>query len=254
MKGEKICLKKIKFFGSLKKVSQKIKYNHKKIYLKKFLSLSLFSVWFVDGEFIRKNICEDFVNIGQHYRFKFIPKNEFWLNCKKREAHFYIDHLLIENRLMGKKVSFENAYKLASFAEKKERARSSFARKLKYFFKRKRFLEKVHKKIWKNYKNKLFVYIVNGEAVRDFLDIYFAGGSHGYVDKFVPENEIWIDDAIHSSEYKIILIHELHERRMMNTKKLSYLNAHKLATIVEDYCRKHSKKIDKFLEKEFRLA
>ena len=125
MKECEICLKKIKCLASLKEISQKIKYHRKKIYLKKLLSLSQFSVWFVDGEFIRKNICEDFVNLGQHYHFKFIPKNEFWLDCKKSETHFFVDYLLVENRLMKKGVSFEQASKIADFAEKKERQRSS---------------------------------------------------------------------------------------------------------------------------------
>jgi len=254
MKEEIIYVDKIHYSGGLNNAIKKVKANRKKIYLKKFLSLSQFSVWMVNGEFIRKNICEDFVNLAQHYHFKFVPKNEFWIDCKKSEAHFLVDYLLIENRLMQKKVSFREASKIANFAEKRERARSSFARKLKLLFKRKELLKKVHKKIWRNYKDKLFVYIVDGEAVRDFFDVSFVGGAHHYADNFIPKNEVWIDDSIHQSEIKFLLIHELHERNLMKSKNLSYLPAHKSATIVEDYCRKHPKKIDKLLEKEFRLS
>lgn len=49
----------------------------KKPYIKKICNLGRYNVWIVDSEFVRKNICEDFVNLGQHYTFNFIPKNEF---------------------------------------------------------------------------------------------------------------------------------------------------------------------------------
>jgi hypothetical protein len=37
-------------------------------------------VWLVDGEFIRKNISEDFVNYDQHYHLNVIPEDEFWID------------------------------------------------------------------------------------------------------------------------------------------------------------------------------
>ena len=255
MKEEEI-LKKTKIFGRLKQVLHKIKSEQKKIYLKKFEEIAGFSVWIVNGKFIRKNICEDFVNFGQHYHFKFIPKNEFWIDKEARhhEMYFYVEHLLIENRLMAQGTNYSRAYFKEISAEKKERARSSVFKKLKNFFKKKKPLNKIHKKLWINNKDKLSVWIVNGEVVRDFLDVAFTEGSHGYIDSFIPKDEIWIDDDIFVSERKIILIHELHERRMMKNKKMKYLQAHKLATIIEDYCRKHPKKVNKILEKEFCLV
>src|SRR3989339_323540 len=47
-----------------------------KPYLKQDGKVSKFKIWIVDGEYIRKNICEDFVNMGQHYLYKFIQKKE----------------------------------------------------------------------------------------------------------------------------------------------------------------------------------
>ena len=37
-------------------------------------------VWVVDGEYIRTYVDEEFTNFGQHYRFPYIPENEFWLD------------------------------------------------------------------------------------------------------------------------------------------------------------------------------
>jgi hypothetical protein len=51
---------------------------------------------------VRENLDEEFTNFGQHYRFHFIPINEFWLDQQHApgEEQFFIDHLLVEYRLM----------------------------------------------------------------------------------------------------------------------------------------------------------
>ncbi len=253
MKEDEV-LENIKYKPNLKTILKKVKSLRKKIYLKQIENLPSFKVWEVNGNFIRKKICEDFVNLGQHYHFKFIPKNEFWLDQgSSAEKQFYIDHLLVENRLMKKGASYTKSFEIASKVEKKERQKSSFARKLKQFFIKSKSPKKVHKKIFKNINQNLKIWIVNGEAVRDFLDISFAGGSHGYTDNYIPKNEVWLDDSILPNERKFILIHELHERRLMNQKKLTYLEAHKSATKIEDFCRKHPIKINTEFEKEIKL-
>jgi hypothetical protein len=38
------------------------------------------TVRIVDGVYICGHMDEEFTNFGQHYRFKFIPKNEFWID------------------------------------------------------------------------------------------------------------------------------------------------------------------------------
>jgi len=80
-------------------------------------------VWIVDGDFIRKNIDEGFTNYGQHYRFLYIPKDEFWLDreAAQNEQSFFIDHLLVEHRLMAKGMSYDKALDASDHAERKER-------------------------------------------------------------------------------------------------------------------------------------
>ncbi|MFH1425417.1 MAG: hypothetical protein ABIG28_01655 [archaeon] len=51
-----------------------------KFYLKKFGKVGKYVVWIVDENYIWTNIDEEFTNFGQHYNFKFIPKNELWIN------------------------------------------------------------------------------------------------------------------------------------------------------------------------------
>ena len=68
-------------------------------------------VWEVDGLWVRKNLDEDFTNFGQHYRFKFIPKNELWIEkeVSEDEFNFYITHLLVERKMMENNMKYEDA-------------------------------------------------------------------------------------------------------------------------------------------------
>ena len=43
-------------------------------YIKKVAQRGAISIWIVDGIYVRDHIDEEFSNYGQHYNFKFIPK------------------------------------------------------------------------------------------------------------------------------------------------------------------------------------
>ncbi len=228
--------------------------NKKKgVYIKKIVDVGTYKVWLVDGEYIRKNICEDFVNKGQHYHFKFIPKHEFWISkgTAKKEQEYYVEHLIVEYRLMKKGISFEEAFKKAAVAEKKERKRSKKVKKLAKIKNHEELVKRVHKKLIKKYSEKIRVWLTNGELVRDIFDTDFAGGSHNKVDNYVPKNEIWLDDDMSEHERKFILLHELNERFLMS-KGLKYRLAHIKATKIEDHYRHHKSKIDSAIKKELK--
>lgn len=99
-----------------------------KPYIKKMDTISKFTVWSVDDKYIRENIDEEFANFGQHYRFQFIPLNEFWIDHERTpgEEYFFIHHLLIENRLMAKGMDYDKAIEKADLAEKRERRKVDF--------------------------------------------------------------------------------------------------------------------------------
>jgi hypothetical protein len=227
----------------------------KKPYVKKIEKISDINVWLVDGEYIRKNICEDFVNFDQHYHLKFIPKNEFWINKtnKHHENRFYITHLLVEHRLMKNKTPYARAFAKAAMIEKKEREKLNQVRKLKKRLNHKKeILEKIHKKIiLKN--GFIKIWSVRGDLVRDLFLIDFAEGGHGWVYSFVPENEIWIEDNLSQKERKSIILHELHERNLMKTKKWDYRKAHRSATKVEDFYRNYLRGRERRIQKELSL-
>ena len=229
----------------------------KKVYIKKFAEISGFKVWIVNGKSIRSNIDEEFTNFGQHYQFKFIPKNEFWIDKERTpgEEKYFIETMLVMNRLIAKGMSDKKAAEIAGRIEKKERSKSKLMKKeLKIKKHSGDVIKTIHKNLMKGYHtNKLKIWIIKGELVRDLFFLDFTEGGHGKVYDFVPEKEVWIDDDLSPSERKFVLLHELHERNLMS-KGMKYDKAHKSSSEIEYYCRKHPKKLDKCIDIELKKA
>ncbi|MGP8153679.1 MAG: hypothetical protein ACLQBQ_05985 [Smithella sp.] len=209
-------------------------------YLKKDETRGDYQVWIVDGAYIRGHIDEEFTNFGQHYRYHYIPKNEFWIDreAKPDEYAFFIEHLLVEHNLMMKGASYDDAITQADLVERRERRRAGDLRKLTHRGKELPDAESVHERLWKKLENGVSVWIVNGRLVRSVFDIDFTAGGHDHVYEFVPENEVWIDDDIEEKERGFVLLHELHERNRME-EGLPYSKAHNESSSLEFRCRHH---------------
>lgn len=227
----------------------------KKPYIKKFGVVSNFIVWIVDGNYIRRYIDIEFTNFGQHHRFNFIPKNEFWIDkCygTGAEEKYYVEHLLVEHRLMSNGEEYDSAWDQAAIIEQREREKDEI---LELSYKRnhtkKQILRKLRMRMMKNYSNGMRVWIVDGEIVRDLLYVGFTEGGHDKVYRFIPKNEIWIDDEVSAKERKYILLHEAYERNLM-CQKLTYDEAHKNANEVEYFYRNNPEGLDKRLRWELK--
>lgn len=208
-------------------------------------------IWVVDGEYIREHIDEEFTNFGHHFSFTFIPERELWLD---KEAHpderrFFIDHLLVERRLMAKGVSYDDALVVADRAERKERRRAGDVRVLTHGGKQLPDGRDVHVKLWKRLENGVGVWVVNGRLVRSVFDVDFTEGGHDHVYEFVPENEVWIDDDLDDQERGFVLLHELHERNRMITG-WPYSKAHEESSRIEHTCRQHPDRLHEALAAE----
>lgn len=221
-----------------------------KPYLHKLCDIFDFSVWIVDGKYIRANIDKEFSNFGQFYHFKYIPKNEFWLDKEYSpgEEKYFIDNLFVEHRLMKKGKNYLEASTKADFVEKREREKLKTVQALKKFTDE-NIIKKIHKRLLKNYSGKVGVWIVNGELVRSIFNINFTEGGHDKVYNFIPDNEVWIDDDVGKREIKFILLHELYERGLM-VNGLDYDNAHKKASVLEWHCRHHLEELECKLKEE----
>lgn len=232
----------------------------KKPYLKKYGKVSNFTVWIVDGNYIRKNVDPEFTNFDQHYHVKYIPKNEFWIDKRygePGEEKYYIAHLLVENKLMSQGKSYKEALYKGSVAELKERRNSKKIKKLLKLNK-KILIKKIKKRLWKEYSNKLKVWIVNGKLLRSLIFVDFTEGGHDRIYSFIPNNEIWIDDDLGKHERKFVLLHESYERNLMcgglrydddNSK-----GAHSRASELELEYRKNPKEIDKRIKDELKKS
>ncbi len=218
----------------------------KNIYIKKIGKRGKISIWIVNGEKVRDNVDEEFTNFGEHFAYPAIPEYEFWLDheAKPNERRFFIDHLLAEWRAMKAGVPFFKALKIGNAKELLERKRTGDLKKI---------LDKsgapnakkVHSELLGKVKD-ISVWLIDGRLVRSDFDINFTEGGHDRVYKYVPKNEVWIDNDIMPEERPFVLLHELFERLQME-KGLTYNQAHSHASRLEWQARHDEKKLKKHL-------
>jgi hypothetical protein len=209
-------------------------------YIEKVDERGNLEVWVVDGPYIRTNIDEEFTNFGQHYRFTYIPVNELWIDreAENDERQFFIEHLLMERRLMSKGMSYSEAIVIADRTERKERRRAGDLKIMTHKGKTLPQGKDVHERLWRKLQGGLSVWVVNGRLVRSAFDIDFTEGGHDYIYEFVPENEVWIDNDIEEAERGYVLLHELHERNRM-ASGWPYNKSHAESSRLEYHCRHH---------------
>ncbi|HPL95299.1 MAG TPA: hypothetical protein PLF15_00760 [bacterium] len=245
----------------------------KKPRLKKIKTIGKITVWIVDGSYIRQHFNIEFSNFGQHYHYRFIPTNEFWLDKTEvlGEEKFFINHLLLEHKLMAEGKKYDWAFNQADKMEHLERLQSlGIKKKLKNKHKKRELMKLIHQKLWTKYSDdQIKIWIVDGRLVRDFLLTYFTAGGHGFVYNFIPKNEIWIDNVLNEKEKKLTLIHELRERNLMangwgydiNTLfnirhkdkiKKGAQAAHVSARYLESYCRHHPQELENKIKLELK--
>ncbi len=59
------------------------------------------------------------------------------------------------------------------------------------------------------------VILVDGEYVRNNIDLDFTEGGHDLVYPKIPKEQVWIDDVLDAQERLYTILHELHERSLM---------------------------------------
>lgn len=224
----------------------------KNIYLKKIDKIGDYEVWLVNGSYVRKVVNENFVEYDHHFNHNFIPQNEFWIDeqTNHNEWKFFIERMFMEQGLIRTGESNKEASERGAVLEKKERKEELKKEHLDGLTKnRNELLTKIEKKILSKYEGKVKIWLVDGKMIRDFLLVDFAAGGHDKVYAFIPKDEIWIDEVLHLNEIKFIVLHELSERRFMSEGD-KYSEAHKRATLIEDYYRDHESEIKERIKEE----
>lgn len=154
---------------------------------------------------------------------------------------------------MAAGMDYDRALDKADDAEKAERGKTELARLASALAAtgQVEILNRVRKQLLEEYGTRIRVWIVDGELVRDLYFIDFTEGGHDKVYKFIPKNEIWLDDDVMDEERKFILLHELHERYLMGLG-WSYSKAHKDSSRIEYRCRQQTEGLDPALKEEIR--
>jgi hypothetical protein len=192
-------------------------------------------IYRVDGNYIRNKIDVNFNNAGHYKQYDYIPIHEIWIDkdfSKRGDESLLSNQLLTELALIKKGRTLWQALNKSANDAQKERQNNNGIPKNKTY-------DHIYVKKLKQYsKNDISVWLINGKLVRDNLYIHFTEGGHHYVYKFIPKNEVWIDDSLNPKEYDYVLYHELIERNLMKMNKYSYAQAHDVAIKIEDALRK----------------
>ena len=210
------------------------------------------SIWIVDGSRIRKELNENFVQSGSRAHFPFIPIDEFWIDADTdhREHRFFIDRFFAEHLLLQTGAKPEKAEAIAATFEHKEREEALSKEMLALKNHQASLIEKIHRKHFAPYSSdQLTIWIVDGKLVRDLVFLEYDAGGHDRVYPWIPEREIWIEEALSEKERPFILLHELHERFLMGKGK-KYPEAHHGATIIEDRFRDYPQELESRIREE----
>lgn len=196
-------------------------------YIELYKRINGLKVYIVDGEFIRNEKDIEFTNFGQHYRHNYIPKNEIWLDESTQQGEdeykYFVQHALIEQSLMSRGFNYHKASDMADKVESASRKRDLDDRPI-----HKKKLGKI---------GKLNIWLVEGEQVRDKKDVEFTEGGHDLAYRYIPKDQIWIDDSLKAQERPPIILHETYERSRMAQGE-GYEEAHAEASKVEKKARK----------------
>jgi hypothetical protein len=82
------------------------------------------------------------------------------------------------------------------------------------------------------------VWAINGEPIRDSIDLDFTTGGNPARYTYVPENELWVEYFFKPADFAGSLMHEFIECKLMEKKKMSYDKAHDKTNTYETKLRK----------------
>jgi hypothetical protein len=87
-------------------------------------------------------------------------------------------------------------------------------------------------------KGDVIVRRIDGNLARSYYKTDYTQGGHGYVYRWVPKPQIWVEDGVDHREIPFIVCHEYLERRLMRDGGLEYARAHEIASALEFDLRK----------------
>ena len=229
-------------------------YQNNKFWKKLIDKWGKYTIYLVNDEKIRntaeyaEELSDYGLNLGKiglpTLNFKFIPENEIWIakSIKPSERHYIISNALAYIRGIERGLDPGDSYDKAINKEKSVRTKDAIN---KLLVKNNKpvdnpFHKNIPKKVYiKKYgvindtAEKVNIFLINGEVVRDLYKTDYVEGGHAYVYDWIPEDEIWIEETIKQDEIPVIILHEFLERTLMKYKKFPYVRAHIAASKAE---------------------
>ena len=216
-----------------------------------------FKVWVVDGNFIRREIFNEFIYGGNDERYTFVPESEIWIDNSISADEYLttLEHEITERNLMrtygytyydahDSALMFELGMRrgFLSIAGEHEK-RIPLVSPVDYDSTQE--IESLPEHIRLNGIYKILfakrdgvdIWVVDGYKVRRdvYPDFGFSGNSSAY--QFIPSNEIWIDASVSCQDIEYSVQLELKEMSYLKNG-LSYDDAYTKALITTDSLRK----------------
>ena len=219
-----------------------------KLHKKRVMTHQEFTVYSVNGLAVRNAAQpdEEFGNFAMQDEFPhLIPPNEIWISEKTAPAEgiFFIANALTQMKAQADGVPDETAYEAGLNVERELRQRLVGV-KFRGGRPHKRVPPRLYRKPYLTIPDEKFpiqAWVVDGCLARSFYKTDYTEGGHGYVYRWVPKGEIWIDDGVDAREMPFILAHEYLELRLMRDAGLEYDPAHEICSKVEFKLRKNDR-------------
>lgn len=189
----------------------------------------------------RSQSDEEFGNFGVHHEFpRLIPENEIWIASRvaQEEGLFFVANALARLRAMDEGSSEDQAYATGENVERYLRAKLRGAE-----YRGGRPHKRVPPRIYveeyitlpdpEGPGGQVTAWRVDGAVVRDFYKSDYTEGGHGYVYRWLPKPEIWVEASLERAELPFIVTHEYLERLLMRDAGLEYDHAHEICSKVE---------------------
>lgn len=189
-----------------------------------------YNVYLIDDfKFRNKSLeLEEFGTFGTSIDFTEIPLREIWISkyAQERERDLFIENAFKQLEMTTQGVERVNAFDTAIVLEKNLRMKINDSTK--------NSLKQVYAGTYQSYFWQRFkIQLVDGNIVRNLYRTDFYKGGHGYVNPFIPRNEIWIEKDLNPDELPLIALHEFLSRFLMKENNERYAYAHQVASKVE---------------------
>lgn len=181
---------------------------------------------------------EEFGNFATHEQFpRLIPKGQIWIADKsiQKEGLFYIANVLARMKEQDKGTPEDQAYTAGLNVERLLREKL-LGLKFRAGRPHKRIPSQLYIEHYLTLPDAEFpidVWLVDGNLVRTWYKTDYVEGGHGYVYRWCPKDEIWIEEDVERGEIPFLISHEYLELRLMRDKKLEYDKAHEICSRVE---------------------